>query len=80
MFGEDVREHLGSRVPSDHARQSRADHLAPRVLDAARRPDVLDLGCGSGDSIDFFRQTTPGVRWVGVDIEDSGQTTGLQVD
>lgn len=73
MFGEDVREHLGSRVPSDHARQSRADHLAPRVLDAARRPDVLDLGCGSGDSIDFFRQTTPGVRWVGVDIEDSAE-------
>lgn len=73
MFGDDVREHLGSRVPSDHARQSRADQIASRVLSSKAEPDVLDLGCGSGDSIDFFRQTAPAVRWVGVDIEDSAE-------
>lgn len=72
MFGDDVREHLGSRVPSDHSRQSRADQVSSRVL-AAEAPDVLDLGCGNGDSIDFFRRVAPRVKWVGVDIEDSAE-------
>ncbi len=73
MFGEDVREHLGARVPDDHARQSRPDRTAAGVLDSCIDPDVLDLGCGNGDSIDFFRAIAPRVRWVGVDIDDSAE-------
>lgn len=33
--------------------------------------DVLDLGCGEGDSIDFFKELVPEAVWHGVDIEDS---------
>lgn len=32
---------------------------------------MLDLGCGAGDSIDFFRGHDPEVAWVGLDIEGS---------
>ena len=31
----------------------------------------MDLGCGTGDSVDLFRSVEPAVEWVGVDIEDS---------
>ena len=33
--------------------------------------EVMDLGCGKGDSIEFFRKLLPEVRWVGLDIEGS---------
>lgn len=32
---------------------------------------VLDLGCGTGDSVDFFRQLPMEVEWIGLDIESS---------
>ncbi len=32
---------------------------------------MLDLGCGSGDSVDLFRARDPRVEWVGLDIEGS---------
>lgn len=32
---------------------------------------ILDLGCGTGASIDFFQKIVPNARWIGVDIEDS---------
>jgi SAM-dependent methyltransferase len=40
------------------------------------RPDgrpwrVLDLGCGTGDSVDLFRARDPAVAWTGVDLERS---------
>ncbi|MGI8749124.1 MAG: class I SAM-dependent methyltransferase [Thermoleophilaceae bacterium] len=73
MFGDDLREHLGSRVPGDHSRQSRADQVSSRALGAEKAPHVLDLGCGNGDSIDFFRRVAPRVKWVGIDIEDSAE-------
>ena len=67
MLGDDLGELLGHRIPSDHSRQVLADHYAERLR--ARR--VLDLGCGSGDSIDLFRSVDPAVSWVGADIEES---------
>jgi|SRR5688572_194206 len=67
MLGDDLGELLGHRIPPDHSRQVLADHYAERLR--ARR--VLDLGCGSGDSIDLFRSVDPAVSWVGADIEES---------
>ena len=74
MLGEDLRELLGDRIPADHSRQVVADHYAGRYLarpDRPREPRVMDLGCGTGDSVDLFRSLEPDVRWVGVDIERS---------
>lgn len=73
MFGEDVRDHLGPRVPTDHARQARSHELVPRLLAGMNAPEVLDLGCGNGDSIDLFKRIAPAVRWKGVDIESSDE-------
>ena len=35
------------------------------------RGEVLDLGCGAGDSIRLFRSVHPEVSWVGADIDES---------
>lgn len=69
MFGDDLRELLGERIPSDHSRPVLADHYAERL----RAHRVLDLGCGAGDSVDLFRSANPDVRWVGADIADSAE-------
>lgn len=71
--GREIERLLGDAVPGDHARQT----LAERYIDAAiGRSDgrpwrVLDLGCGSGSSVDFFRARDPAVEWIGLDIPDS---------
>ena len=74
MLGDDLRELLGERIPADHSRQVVADHYAARFLarpERPARPRVMDLGCGTGDSVDLFRSLEPAVRWTGVDIEAS---------
>ncbi len=71
--GRELDELLATAVPSDHARQT----LAERYIDrAVGRTDatpwrVLDLGCGAGGSVDFFRARDPRVDWVGLDLPDS---------
>jgi SAM-dependent methyltransferase len=32
---------------------------------------VIDLGCGTGGSVDYFRAVNPSIKWVGLDIESS---------
>ncbi len=63
---------LGDLVPGDHARQVSSRYFVDVVMRADPRPRrVLDLGCGSGDSVDLFRRYDPDVEWIGVDIADS---------
>jgi SAM-dependent methyltransferase len=71
--GRELEELLRLALPSDHARQTLADHYIDREIGRTEgRPwRVLDLGCGSGDSVDFFRVRDPGVQWVGLDVPDS---------
>ena len=75
MLGDDLIEALGERIPADHARQVLADdYVVGRYAELAARGEgdrVLDLGCGAGDSVEQFRSLHPGVRWVGVDVEES---------
>jgi len=61
-------------LPEDHSRQMTAESLALESWpDGAR--NVLDLGCGSGASIDTFRAIAArrgrAIEWRGVDIADS---------
>jgi SAM-dependent methyltransferase len=72
MLGDDLGDLLGPRIPGDHSRQVLADHYAARLHPTR----VMDLGCGRGDSVDLFRAVNPGVRWVGVDIEESPEVDG----
>lgn len=76
MLGDDLIHLLGGRIPRDSAGQRSAESaLAARLAtrDRTEPLQVLDLGCGKGDSIDLFRDLAPGVRWSGVDIEGSAE-------
>jgi SAM-dependent methyltransferase len=74
VLGADLAELLGDRIPADHSRKVIADDYAVAWLGRPGRPRdprVLDLGCGTGDSVDLFRSLEPRVRWTGADIERS---------
>ena len=75
MLGDDLVELLGHAIPADHHRQTLADDLLltryARLVEAGAADRVLDLGCGTGDSVEQFRALNPGVRWLGVDLERS---------
>jgi SAM-dependent methyltransferase len=76
MLGADLADLLGSRIPADHSRAVLADQVAAAWFARAgrpRAPRVLDLGCGTGDSVDLFRSLDPDVRWTGADIADSAE-------
>ena len=64
---------LGPALPTDHADQVLADHYIEREVGrTAGRPwRVLDLGCGVGSSLDYFRARDPHVEWVGIDVPGS---------
>jgi SAM-dependent methyltransferase len=59
-------------LPTDSARQTTAMDYA-RLLGPGLEPGavVLDVGCGTGVSLDLFAGAAPMARWVGVDIESS---------
>jgi SAM-dependent methyltransferase len=65
VIGDDLLELVRDAVPGDHARQVLADDWIPRAPAGSR---VMDLGCGTGDSVDQFGSS---VEWVGVDLEHS---------
>ncbi|MFL5887425.1 MAG: class I SAM-dependent methyltransferase [Thermoleophilaceae bacterium] len=70
MIGDDLLALVHDAVPADHARQVLADHWIETALEGGGSR-VLDLGCGTGDSVDQFRSVDPSVHWVGVDLPSS---------
>ena len=71
MLGDELIDLLGAAVPADHHRQTLADDLLIAHYGPNAGDDVLDLGCGTGDSVEQFRSLNPSVRWLGVDLESS---------
>ncbi len=76
MIGSDLLERLGPRVPSDHAGQTLAEDLVERWHREMRpqgvgRSEVMDLGCGPGNSVDLFRSLDRSTRWIGLDLPRS---------
>jgi SAM-dependent methyltransferase len=42
--------------------------------------NVLDLGCGKGESYKFFKSLNLNIEWIGLDIENSPEVKSRQVD
>lgn len=71
-MAENIYEIMAPHVPQDHCHQSTAMAELKALLSSRHDiATVLDLGCGDGRSADLFRKLAPGVKWTGVDIEDS---------
>lgn len=61
-------------VPSDYPYQVTPEWMVRQVLtELPRNPVIVDLGCGAGNSVDFFRELLPESTWIGVDIADSSE-------
>jgi SAM-dependent methyltransferase len=72
--GSDQRALLRPAIPAGSSPQVLADDLVPALLtDLAPGAQVVDLGCGRGDSVDLFRAVDPAVRWIGVDLPSSAE-------
>ena len=71
-LGPGLWDFLKPYIPNDHARQVNARYYVNEVMSGPAPPRrVLDLGCGTGNSVDIFRSYDAGIDWVGVDIPDS---------
>lgn len=66
---------LKDSLPDDHSKQATSQSVATAFADVFKNGNILDLGCGDGRSLDFFRQLAPMARWVGVDIEESPEVS-----
>jgi SAM-dependent methyltransferase len=71
--GRELQDALGDKLPGNDARQALADRYIDQAAGRVEgRPwRVLDLGCGSGSSVDYFRVRDPSVDWTGLDLENS---------
>jgi ubiquinone/menaquinone biosynthesis C-methylase UbiE len=59
-------------IPNDHCRQIVAsDYIKEELNKRNRKINVLDLGCGEGESIDLFKAVNPDIVWYGLDIDES---------
>ncbi len=61
-------------VPTDVPHQVTAEWMVKRLLKKVvmtPSPTIVDLGCGAGNSVDFFRNLLPECTWIGIDIPDS---------
>jgi SAM-dependent methyltransferase len=71
--GRELGALLGPVIPGDDASQTLADSFIARALGRSEGSPwrVLDLGCGTGSSLDAFRARDPAVEWTGLDLLDS---------
>ena len=59
-------------IPDNHSRQVTSGVLANNLFSQENHIKVvMDLGCGEGSSINFFRKLDKDIRWTGLDIENS---------
>jgi len=68
-------EFLKNFVPNDSSRQHNAEILAERIVKSNKIKDVLDLGCGLGNSSDLFLCFSKEIIWTGLDIENSDEVS-----
>lgn len=58
-------------VPKDRSRQATIWYFVDSILQCSTIHNVMDLGCGTGNSVDYFKKKDLHIKWVGVDIRSS---------
>jgi len=66
---------IGPTIPEDSTEQYTSFKIAERAIAGRRNLKILDLGCGDGRAVDFFRKLRLDVEYVGVDIESSPEVS-----
>jgi SAM-dependent methyltransferase len=64
-------EKIAQFVPEDSSQQVNLTYFTDKLLKSGKIDRVLDLGCGRGNSVEYFRKVKPDIKWVGLDIESS---------
>lgn len=64
---------LNKYIPTDNIKKVQVDYYVEKKIKLIKNEpiNVLDLGCGKGESLDFFRSLNFKIEWFGVDIEKS---------
>jgi len=66
--GDDLIKHF---IPGKTCKQASSTYFLDVLLKDDKVERVLDLGCGKGDSVDYFRAKNPKIEWIGLDIQSS---------
>ena len=61
---------LGNAIPSDHSKQVNSNYYIYQIS-SQHEINVLDLGCGNGNSLPTFLSQNRNTNWFGLDISDS---------
>lgn len=69
---------MSKYVPDDFSRQISLERFTDIFLANHAIRNVLDLGCGTGNSADKFFKINPDITWVGIDIENSPEVKARQ--
>jgi SAM-dependent methyltransferase len=62
---------MAKYIPNDFSRQISLERFTELLLTNHSVENVLDLGCGIGNSADMFFKMNANITWTGVDIENS---------
>jgi SAM-dependent methyltransferase len=62
---------FSTTIPSDRCQQVTDRFFFEEAVDLLELSLVVDLGCGAGNSVDYFRSKNPAIEWIGVDVESS---------
>lgn len=69
---------MAKYVPDDFSRQISLERFTDIFLANHPIQNVLDLGCGVGNSTDEFSKINAHINWVGIDIENSPEVKARQ--
>ncbi len=64
-------ELLKNALPNNHSKQVSYRYITDKLLQREDVNTIMDLGCGKGYSVDYFRSKKQNIKWFGVDIESS---------
>jgi len=71
-----LRKKLRKYIPADHTDQVQDKYYVDKLMKSANPPRrILDLGCGTGNSIDLFKKYGSEFNWKGLDISLSPEVS-----